>query len=78
MWENSGTCLITFGQPRVGDEMFAKLHDAMIDPFRKLRFVNDKDPIPHVPVWKSAVHHSRYKPCKGYFLILKKLHFKIH
>ncbi|XP_012561586.1 uncharacterized protein LOC101241114 [Hydra vulgaris] len=59
MWENSGTCLITFGQPRVGDELFAKLHDSMIDPFRKLRFINDKDPIPHVPIWKTAVHHSR-------------------
>ncbi|XP_004210330.3 uncharacterized protein LOC101240820 isoform X1 [Hydra vulgaris] len=59
MWENPESCLITFGQPRVGDIRYAILHDKLIDPFRKFRFVNDLDPAPHIPFWPEAVHHSR-------------------
>ena len=59
MWENPGTSLITFGQPRVGDKEFSNIHDQMISPFRKLRFVMNLDPVPHLPLWPGSVHHSR-------------------
>ena len=60
MWENPGSALITFGEPRVGDKRYAKKHDKMINPYRKLRFIADRDPVPHIPFWPDAVHHSRY------------------
>lgn len=59
MWENPASCLITFGEPRVGNGAFAKKHDEMIAPSRKLRFVNNLDPVPHIPLWPAAHHHSR-------------------
>jgi len=59
MWENPSTSLITFGQPRVGNKEFAEKHDQMIPSLRKLRFVHNYDPVPHIPLWPEAVHHSR-------------------
>ena len=59
MWENPGSCLITFGEPRVGDKTFSEKHDELINPYRKLRFINNLDPVPHIPFWPTAVHHSR-------------------
>ena len=63
MWDNPKTCLITFGEPRVGDESFAIKHDELIHPYRKLRFVNGLDPIPHIPFIGFFIHHSRYVYC---------------
>ena len=61
MWENPETCLITFGQPRYGDKRFALKHDELIHTYRKLRFVNGIDDIPHINPW--FIHHSRYVYC---------------
>lgn len=59
IWENKQSSLITFGQPRVGNRAFAELHDERIHTYRKLRFVAEKDPVPHIPFWPGYVHHSR-------------------
>jgi len=58
IWENPSSSLITFGQPRVGDKSYARIHDQAISPNRKLRIVMDRDPVPNIPLW-PAVHHSR-------------------
>lgn len=58
LWKNPESSLITFGQPRVGDKNYAKKHDQVLSPNRKLRIVMDRDPVPHIPSW-PAVHHSR-------------------
>lgn len=60
IWEHPDSSLITFGEPRVGDKSYAQLHDRYISPKRKLRFVNKRDIIPHVPPrFKGYYHHSR-------------------
>ena len=54
------SALITFGAPRTGNREYARLHDAMIPPYRKLRFVYNRDPAPHVPPMSFGfVHASR-------------------
>lgn len=46
----------TFGQPRVGDETFARtVHDAI--GLRVFRFVNDKDIVPRVPFFGLGYRH---------------------
>ncbi|XP_066927746.1 uncharacterized protein [Clytia hemisphaerica] len=60
LWaDNPKTVLITFGEPRVGDEAFANLHDEVIPTYRKLRVVNDRDIVPHIPLPPDYAHHSR-------------------
>ena len=61
IWQNPKSALITFGQPRVGDEDFADLHDKHINTYKKLRFINEKDAVPKIPLWPWFVHHSRYE-----------------
>jgi len=46
---NSQSILITFASPRVGDFNFAERHDAIIPPYRKLRIVYSRDPVPKIP-----------------------------
>ena len=46
----------TFGQPRVGDEAFARaMHEAF--GTRIVRFVNDKDIVPRVPLYGMGFRH---------------------
>ena len=46
----------TFGQPRVGDDAFAKIvHDAL--GLRIVRFVNDQDIVPRVPFYGMGFRH---------------------
>ena len=62
IWQNPKSALITFGQPRVGDQEYAALHDKHIGTYKKLRFVNNRDPVPAVPLYYCGfVHHSRYE-----------------
>ena len=61
MWQNPKSAFITFGQPRVGNSDFANLHDKHINTYKKLRFVNRKDAVPHIPLWPWFRHHSRYE-----------------
>lgn len=60
VWKNSKSCLITFGQPRVGGDKYVMVHDRLISTFRKLRFVYLSDIVTGIPPtmfgWK---HHSR-------------------
>ena len=49
--------LITFGSPRVGDAVFAKQHDLIIPPEKKLRIVYDRDIVPHVPLLSLGFRH---------------------
>lgn len=58
MWNNENTALITFGQPRVGDEAYANLHDKLISPHRKLRIVYKNDLVAVIP-YRGFHHHSR-------------------
>jgi len=53
--------LITFGQPRVGDEIYARTHDQIFPPIRKLRVINEMDILPHLPprIPIKYTHHSR-------------------
>ena len=60
IWQNPKSALITFGQPRVGNKDYADLHDQHIGTYKKLRFVNNKDGVPHVPLYPMFIHHSRY------------------
>ena len=60
MWQNPKSALITFGQPRIGNSDLADLHDKHIGTYRKLRFINEKDAVPHIPLWPWYHHHSRY------------------
>ena len=57
----SGSALITFGAPRTGNAAYARLHDSLIPYYKKLRFVYNKDPAPHIPpkTWFGFVHPSR-------------------
>lgn len=59
LFNNARSSLITFGQTRVGDVNFAKAHDDVILPWRKLRFVFKGDPVTKIPPYKQWVHHSR-------------------
>lgn len=60
IWQNPKSCLITFGQPRVGKRDWANLHDDLIPTFRKLRFVYQSDPVTGIPQRLSGwAHHSR-------------------
>ena len=61
VWNHPESSLITFGQIRTGDGIYAKMHDKLISPCRKLRFVNQYDiatsfPVPMEP---KSTHHSR-------------------
>jgi len=60
VWENPQSCLITFGQPRVGDQAYADLHDDVISSFKKLRFVFRADIVARIPPYEVGYrHHSR-------------------
>ncbi|VDO11131.1 unnamed protein product [Haemonchus placei] len=48
--------LVTFGQPRTGDDVFAKAHDAQI-PY-SFRIVHGHDNIPHNPL--NGFRHYRH------------------
>ncbi|XP_066918205.1 uncharacterized protein [Clytia hemisphaerica] len=60
MWANPQSSLITFGQPRTGEQTYANLHDSLISTYRKLRFVYMGDIVARNPGhefgWR---HHSR-------------------
>ena len=53
--------MITYGEPRVGDEEYAKLHDIKINAYRKLRLINDNDLIAwmYTMVFPVSQHESR-------------------
>ncbi|KAK0411958.1 hypothetical protein QR680_005944 [Steinernema hermaphroditum] len=52
--------LITFGQPRTGDEAFAKAHDSQIS--YTFRVVHKKDIVPHLPPEKfEGYYHHQYE-----------------
>jgi len=57
LFEHPDSSLITFGQPRVGNKEFAKVHDQLIKPWRKLRVVLREDGVPSVPKI-GYYHHS--------------------
>lgn len=59
VWENPNSSLITFGEPRVGNKEYARVHDRLIPANRKLRFVYGKDIVPHIPPKPFFYHHSR-------------------
>jgi len=60
VWKNPQSCLITFGQPRVGDQAYADLHDEVISTFKKLRFVYMADIVARIPPYEAGYrHHSR-------------------
>jgi len=61
VWNSRESSLITFGQPRTGDGVYANKHDELIGTFRKLRFTNRNDPVNQlvIPLIPHAVHHSR-------------------
>jgi len=60
MWSNPESRLITFGEPRVGDRLYAAWHDMLIPPHQKLRIVHNGDLVPHVPPkLKGYRHESR-------------------
>jgi len=59
---NSGSRLITFGGPRVGDKTFSRVHDKRIPTWKKLRIVYNKDPVVRVPTngnLNNFLHASR-------------------
>jgi len=57
---NPQSSLITFGQPRVGDAAYAKLHDQMVPTYRKIRVVFMSDPVTKLPPYVAGYrHHSR-------------------
>ncbi|XP_066935782.1 lipase ZK262.3-like [Clytia hemisphaerica] len=67
-WSNPQTCLITFGQPRVGDSNFARKHDELIPTVRKMILLNIHDPITKYPFdihFLSLYYHHT----KGTFLL---------
>ena len=60
MWIHWDSCLITFGENRLGNKAFADLHDEQISPNRKVRFVYNRDIVPHLPhKWQDFLHQSR-------------------
>jgi len=62
LWKNSGSRLITFGGPRIGDKTFSRAHDRLIPTWKKLRIVNNKDPVVRVPTYgrfNRFLHASR-------------------
>jgi triacylglycerol lipase len=48
--------VITFGQPRVGDEGFARRVFQALGP-RIFRFINNHDIVPRVPLWGMGFRH---------------------
>jgi len=58
LFTNPSSSLITFGQPRVGDRLYARMHDKLISPDRKLRFVYRQDVVPYIPPRPLYEHHS--------------------
>jgi len=76
-WSNPKTSLITFGQPKIGNKEFAKKHDQLIPPVRKMIFVVDGDLVPRIPVsmqfgfgrWSIAVE---YKDISGLIVLGEK------
>jgi len=60
IWKHPKSCLITFGQPRVGNQDYADVHDKLIPTFRKLRIVYKADLVTIIPPKiLGFVHHSR-------------------
>ena len=60
LWKHPGSRLITFGGPRVGDKTFSQVHDKLIPAWKKLRIVNNKDPIPNmIGKFSNFLHASR-------------------
>ncbi|XP_066936151.1 uncharacterized protein [Clytia hemisphaerica] len=61
IWSNDQSLLITFGQPRIGDEYFASLHEEQISEWKKYRFIVRTDPVTDLPrkIGNNFVHHSR-------------------
>uniref|UniRef100_A0A914CJQ4 C-type lectin domain-containing protein n=1 Tax=Acrobeloides nanus TaxID=290746 RepID=A0A914CJQ4_9BILA len=59
--------MITFGQPRVGDKVYAQLHESLIT--HSYRFTHGRDPVPHVPTMNmNYYHHGKeiyYKDSMG-------------
>jgi len=58
LFEHPDSSLITFGSPRVGNKLFAKVHDKLIPPYRKLRFVMKQDGVASLPIIGGYKHHS--------------------
>jgi len=60
LWKNSGSRLITFGGPRIGDKTFSRAHDKLIPAWKKLRIVYNKDPVVRVPTngWLNKFLHA--------------------
>ena len=72
--KDSDITLITFGQPRVGDSTYAHVHDSMIPPHRKLRFVYRYDIMPHFP---SAHARPEYRHHSREVWVYKRWHAKV-
>jgi predicted lipase len=49
--------LYTFGEPKLGNNIFAEFSQYFLSP-RRFRFVNNKDIIPHLPPWGLDYQHS--------------------
>lgn len=59
LWSNKNTRLITFGEPRVGKNDYADLHDELIPAYKKLRVVYRLDFVPDWPIpIRGYVHAS--------------------
>lgn len=61
-WSNKETCLITFGQPKIGNEKFVKIHDEIISSVRKMILIVDKDNVPRLP---PSLFFAIYKQLSG-------------
>jgi len=67
----------TFGQPRVGDKVFAQAYEAEFGPIDTYRVTHADDPVPHLPfefmdfthisteVWYKSTTSKGYKVCDG-------------
>jgi len=67
----------TFGQPRVGDKVFAQAYEAEFGPIDTYRVTHADDPVPHLPfefmdfthisteVWYESTTSKGYKVCNG-------------
>ena len=58
IWNNVESRLITFGEPRVGTNSFASIHDKLIHPRRKIRVNNGQDIITHIPSCLYGWRHA--------------------
>jgi len=50
--------IVSFGSPRVGNPDFARVTNEQIMPARNIRFVNEADPIPWLPLRSSGFRHA--------------------